>query len=175
MNFYNTYDVNEKNNLKCTPDNTTNYSGIMNCSKYISSNETINYGIDYNNGKLNFLPINHEFNNINFANSINNNSNEYENVNQCFNSDNCKNKKLYGRYNLSLDEISDKSYSEICQNKKICENNNYNNNYLLQKKCFNDNCNYQLYCECDNKKNIEDFTPINNINFFTPNTNYSFV
>lgn len=166
MNFYNVNDVNEKNNLKCIPDNTTDYTGVMNCSKYISSNETINYGIDYNNGKLNILPINHEFNNINFANSINNNSDEYENVNQCFNSDYCNNKKLYGK--ISLNEISNKSYSEICQNQEICKKNNYNNNYLLQKKCFNDNCNYQLFCECNNKKNIEDFTPIDN-------TNYSFI
>jgi hypothetical protein len=173
MSFYSINNVDVTNNLKCSPEKKIDYTGIEKCSQYISANETLNYGIDYENGIKNTLPINHVFNNEKFANSINNNNitNEYENVKQCFNPEYCKNKKLYGKENLSLDEVSNKSYTEICKNKNICEKNNFNDNYLLQKQCFNNDCNYQLYCECENN-NTEKFSTIS---FFTPNKNYSFI
>ena len=162
MNYYNVYDVNDKNKVKCSLENTTNLNGTLECSQYIDTNKTINYGIDYYEGKLHqktqtVLPLNYEFNNFNFANIIQSSKN-IENVNQCFNLNNCINKELYAKEELKSKQITNKNFSDYCNNNKICEtnNDNYTNNdrYLLKKFCFNDNCYYNLYCGCDKKKNI---------------------
>jgi hypothetical protein len=99
------------------------------------------------------FPLNYEFNNLNFANTIQNDSN-IQNVDQCLNPTNCINKELYATRNFKSNELSNnKNYLELCNNKKICENENYttNNRYLIKKFCYGNDCYYSLYCGCDSK------------------------
>ena len=159
MDYYNVFEVNDKNKLKCSFEDTSNLSGTLECTQYIDTNKTINYGIDYKEGKEykkseDVLPLNYEFNNLNFANIIKNTKNT-ENVNQCFNTNNCINKELYAKKELKSNQITNKNFLDYCNNQKICETNNdnytNNNRYLLKKFCFNNNCYYNLYCGCDKK------------------------
>jgi hypothetical protein len=158
MSFYKIHDVDDKNKVNCFPKDTTNYSGIVSCSKYIEPSKTINYGIDYSNGEYyqktqDILPINYEFNNLNFAHIIENNTN-IENIDQCFNQNNCINKELYAKKKFKSNELTNKgNFLEICKDKQLCEEQNYstNNKYLIQKVCFDKDCYYTLHCGCDKK------------------------
>jgi hypothetical protein len=158
MSYYHIHDVDENNKLTCSKKDTTNFNGILTCSKYLDPNKTINYGIDYLNGELyqqtqDIFPLNYEFNNLNFANTIENNSN-IQNINQCFNPTNCINKDLYAKQNFKSNEITNNgNFLELCNNKKLCENDNYttNNRYLIKKVCYDNDCYYSLYCGCDKK------------------------
>jgi hypothetical protein len=158
MNYYNIYDVNDINKVTCSQKNTTGFTGTLSCTKYIEPNKTVNYGVDYLNGELyqktaDILPLNYEFNNLTFANTIQNSVN-IQNVDQCFNANNCINKELYAKEDLKSNQLSNNgNFLEICNNKKLCENYNYttNNRYLIKKLCYDNDCYYSLYCGCDKK------------------------
>jgi hypothetical protein len=158
MSYFNIHDVDDKNKLTCSQKDTTNFSGVLTCSKYLEPNKTINFGIDYFNGELyqnseDALPLNYEFNNLNFANTIQNNLN-IQNINQCFNPNNCINKELYATKKFKSSELKNNSnFLELCNNNKLCEDYNYttNNTYLINKVCRGDKCYYSLYCGCDKK------------------------
>ena len=161
MDYYNVFEVNDKTKLKCSLEDTSKLSGTLECTKYTDTNKTINYGIDYHKGKLyqktqDVLPLNYEFNNLHFANIIENGK-DIENVNQCFNLNNCINKKLYAKKQLKTNQMTNTNFFDYCNDQKICETNNdnytNNNRYLLKKFCFNNNCYYNLYCGCE-KNNI---------------------
>jgi hypothetical protein len=159
MSYYNIHNVDENNKVICSQNDTTNFNGTLSCSKYLEPNKTINYGVDYLNGELyqktqDIFPLNYEFNNLNFANTIQNNSN-IQNINQCFNPTNCINKELYAKQDFKSNELTNNgNFLELCNNKKICEDQNYitNNRYLIKKVCYGDDCYYSLYCGCDIKK-----------------------
>ena len=158
MNYYNIHNVDDINKLICSQKDTTNFSGILSCSQYFGPDKTINYGINYLNGELyqktkDILPLNYEFNNINFANIINSDSN-IENVDQCYNANNCINKELYARKEFKANDlVSNREVSELCNEKKLCEIHNHttNNKYLFKKLCYDDDCSYSLNCGCDKK------------------------
>jgi hypothetical protein len=160
MNYYNIHNVDDINKLICSQKDTTDFTGILSCSQYFGPDNIINYGVDYLKGEVyqkteDILPLNYEFNNLNFANIINDNL-KSENIDQCYNPNNCINKELYAKQKLkSSDLINNGNISELCNNKKLCENenNNYitNNKYLIKKLCFDDNCYYSLNCGCDKK------------------------
>jgi hypothetical protein len=161
MDYYNVFEVNDKNKLKCSFEDTSNLSGTLECTKYTDTNKTINYGIDYYEGKLyqktqDVLPLNYEFNSLHFANIIEKGK-DIENVNQCFNLNNCINKELYAKKQLKTNQMTNTNFFDYCNDQKICETNNdnykNNNKYLLKKFCFNNNCYYNLYCGCE-KNNI---------------------
>lgn len=147
----NTYDVNNDNKLKCNIDNTENYTGILNCSKYNSENEIFHYSLEYLNGKP--IELNskiYEFNNLEFANAIYKKSSNYENIKNCFivdNYDTCGGKQLYG--SAKIDNLNDVNYINYCKNNNICTNKyNYKDSYILNKKCFGNDCSYNINCEC---------------------------
>lgn len=149
MNIYN---VNNDNKLKCNVDNTDNYTGILNCSKYNSNDEIYHYSLEYLNGKP--IDLNsklYEFNNLDFANAIYKKESNYEDIKNCFvvqDYDTCKDKKLYA--SNKIDNLNEDNYLNYCKNNNICTNNyKYNNSYFLKKKCFGNNCSYNINCECN--------------------------
>jgi len=159
MSYYNIHNVDNINKQICSQKDTTNFTGILSCSQYFGTDNIINYGVDYLKGEAyqkteDILPLNYEFNNLNFANIIQDNL-KSENIDQCYNANNCINKELYGQQKLKSSELSSNNgnFSELCNNQKLCENKNYitNNKYLIKKLCFDDNCYYSLNCGCDKK------------------------
>lgn len=156
MSYYNIHKVDEINKITCSQKNITNFNGTLSCSKYLEPNKTINFGIDLFNGELyqkkkDILPLNYEFNNLNFANKISNDLN-IENVDQCFYKTNCINKNLYATKKFKSNELPNNgNFLELCNNNKLCEKYNFttNNKYLIKKFCYGNDCYYSLYCGCD--------------------------
>lgn len=151
----NVYNVDDYNKIKCNVNNISNYSGILNCSKYDSKNVVINYSLEYLNGKpIDINPKIYEFNNLEFANAIYKKSFDYENINNCFTVDNydtCHDKKLYG--SSEVINLNNNNYLNYCAENNICTDKyKYNNSYFFKKKCFGNNCSYNINCECNKLK-----------------------
>lgn len=161
MNYYNIHNVDNINKLKCSQKSITNFTGILSCSQYFGPDNTINYGVDYLKGEYyqkteDVLPLNYEFNNLNFTNIIQDNLNSV-NINQCHNPDNCINKEIYAKKKLKSNDLSSDNgnFSKLCNTQQLCENENKNyitnKKYLLKKICNDDECSYSLNCGCNKK------------------------
>jgi hypothetical protein len=143
MSFIN-HNVNKNKPYECSFINNNNSI----CSYYNESNNNILTMYSNNSNDYTYI-----FNDVNFANDINNKQNSI-NIKDCNDILDCTYKTTYSQSNISLEQI--KYYNnDITKSNNICTENNIckyksNNKFLLKKECDENNntCYYNIYCDC---------------------------